>query len=81
MTRKGIKTSAQETIVAAGKSAAEGTKTLAGELAHAAAAAAATAAAYGYGCAGSGLGQSSRGDRVEEVQFPHEEKGREKSGF
>ena len=45
MTRKGIKTSAQETIVAAGKSAAEGTKTLAGELAHAAAAAAATAAA------------------------------------
>ena len=45
MTRKGIKTSAQETVVAAGKSAAEGTKTLAGELAHAAAAAAATAAA------------------------------------
>jgi hypothetical protein len=45
MTRKSIKTSAQETVVAAGKSAAEGTKTLVGELAHAAAAAAATAAA------------------------------------
>jgi hypothetical protein len=45
MTRKRIKTSAQETVVAAGKSAAEGTKILAGELAHAAAAAAATAAA------------------------------------
>ena len=45
MTRKSIKTSAQETVVAAGKSAAEGTKTLAGEFAHAAAAAAATAAA------------------------------------
>ena len=45
MTRKGIKTSAQETVVAAGKSAAEGTKTLAGEFAHAAAAAAAAAAA------------------------------------
>ena len=45
MTRKTIKTSAQETVVAAGKSAAEGTKTLVGELAHAAAAAAATAAA------------------------------------
>ena len=43
MPRKSIKTSAQETIVAAGKSAAEGTKTLVGELAHAAAAAAATA--------------------------------------
>ena len=37
MTRKSIKTSAQETLVAAGKSAAEGTKTLVGELAHAAA--------------------------------------------
>jgi hypothetical protein len=45
MTRKRIKTSAQETVVAAGKSAAEGTKILAGEFAHAAAAAAATAAA------------------------------------
>ena len=45
MTRKSIKTSAQETLVAAGKSAAEGTKTLAGEFAHAAAAAAAAAAA------------------------------------
>src|SRR5262245_9020101 len=45
MTRKSIKTSAQETVVAAGKSAAEGTKILAGEFAHAAAAAAATAAA------------------------------------
>ena len=45
MTRKSIKTSGQETVVAAGKSAAEGTKTLAGEFAHAAAAAAATAAA------------------------------------
>ena len=42
---KSIKTSAQETVVAAGKSAAEGTKTLVGELAHAATAAAATAAA------------------------------------
>ena len=41
MTRKSIKTRAQETVVAAGKSAAEGTKTLAGEFAHAAAAAAA----------------------------------------
>jgi long-subunit acyl-CoA synthetase (AMP-forming) len=41
MTRKSIKTSAQETVVAAGKSAAEGTKTLAGDLAHAAATAAA----------------------------------------
>ena len=60
MTRKSIKTRAQETVVAAGKSAAEGTKTLAGELAHAAAAAAAaaaaTAAVTGYGRAGSGLG-------------------------
>jgi hypothetical protein len=45
MTRKSIKTRAQETVVAAGKSAAEGTKTLAGEFAHAAAAAAAVAAA------------------------------------
>jgi hypothetical protein len=45
MTRKRIKTSAQETVVAAGKSAAEGTKILAGEFAHAAAAAAATATA------------------------------------
>jgi hypothetical protein len=45
MTRKGIKTGAQETVVAAGKSAAEGTKILAGEFAHAAAAAAATATA------------------------------------
>jgi hypothetical protein len=45
MTRKSIKTSAQETIVAAGKSAAEGTKTLVGELAQAATAAATTAAA------------------------------------
>lgn len=45
MTRKSIKTSAQKTVVAAGKSAAEGTKILAGEFAHAAAAAAATAAA------------------------------------
>jgi hypothetical protein len=45
MTRKSIKTSAQETVVAAGKSAAEGTKILAGEFAQAAAAAAATATA------------------------------------
>ena len=45
MARKSIKTSAQETVVAAGKSAAEGTKILAGEFAHAAAAAAAMAAA------------------------------------
>src|SRR5262245_7436947 len=44
MTRKSIKTSAQETVVAAGKSAAERTKILAGEFAHAAAAAAAAAA-------------------------------------
>ena len=44
MTRKSIKTRAQETVVAAGKSAVEGTKTLAGEFAHAAAAAAAVAA-------------------------------------
>ena len=45
MRRKSIKTSAQETVLAAGKSAAEGTKALAGEFAHTAAAAAATAAA------------------------------------
>jgi hypothetical protein len=45
MTRKSIKTRAQETVVAAAKSAAEGTKTLTGELANAAAAAAATATA------------------------------------
>jgi len=45
MTRKSIKTSVEETVAAAGKSAAEGTKTLAGEFAHAAAAAAATATA------------------------------------
>ena len=45
MTRKSIKTRAPETVVAAGKSAAEGTKTLAGEFAHAAAAAAARATA------------------------------------
>jgi hypothetical protein len=44
MTRKSIKTRAQETVVAAGKSAVEGTKTLAGEFAHAAATAAVTAA-------------------------------------
>src|SRR4249919_3018632 len=44
MTRKSIKTRAQETVVAAGKSAAEGTKTLPGEFAHAAATAAVTAA-------------------------------------
>jgi len=41
MTRK----SSNETVVAAGKSAAAGTKTLAGEFAHATAAAAAAAAA------------------------------------
>jgi len=52
MTRKSIKTSAQETVVAAGKSAAEGTKILAGEFAHAAAAAAATAAATATGAPG-----------------------------
>ena len=45
MTSKGIITSAQETIVAAGKSAAEGAKALAGEVANAAATAAATATA------------------------------------
>ena len=48
MTRKSIKTRAQETVVAAGKSAVEGTKTLAGEFAHAAAAAAAVPC-YGRG--------------------------------
>jgi hypothetical protein len=37
MTRKSIITTAQETVVAAGKTAAEGTKTLVGEFAHAAA--------------------------------------------
>jgi hypothetical protein len=37
MARKSIITSAQETVVAAGKTAAKGTKTLVGELAHAAA--------------------------------------------
>ena len=36
---------------------------------------------YGYSCAGSGLGQGSHDDRGKEAQFPHEEKGREKSGF
>jgi hypothetical protein len=45
MTRKSIKARAQETVVAAAKSAAEGTKTLTGELANAAAAAAVSAAA------------------------------------
>jgi hypothetical protein len=45
MTRKSIKTRAQETVVAAGKSAAEGTKTLAGEFAHAAVTAATRATA------------------------------------
>jgi hypothetical protein len=47
MTSKGIITSAQEAIVAAGKSAAEGAKALAGEVANAAATAkaASTAAA------------------------------------
>ena len=45
MTRKSIKTSVEETVVAAGKSAAEGTKVLAGKLAHAAATATATATA------------------------------------
>ena len=52
MTRKSIKTRAQETVVAAAKSAAEGTKTLTGELANAAAAAAVSGRGYGYGCAG-----------------------------
>ena len=52
MTSKSIKTSAQETVVAAGKSAAEGTKSLAGEFAHAAV----LGRGHGYGCAGSGLG-------------------------
>ncbi len=37
MTNKGIITSAQETVVAAGKSAAEGAKALAAEVANAAA--------------------------------------------
>ena len=36
---------------------------------------------YGYSCPGSGLGQGSYDDRGKEAQFPHEEKGREKSGF
>ena len=45
MTSKGIITSARETVVAAGKSAAEGAKALAGEVANAAVTAAATAKA------------------------------------
>jgi hypothetical protein len=52
MTNKGIITSAQETIVAAGKSAAEGAKALAGEVANAAATAAATAKAATTAAAG-----------------------------
>ena len=55
MTRKSIKTRAQETVVAAGKSAVEGTKTLAVELAHAAAAAAATVAATATATAAPGV--------------------------
>ena len=43
MTRKSIVTSAQETIVAAGKSAAKRAKALAGEVANAASEATATA--------------------------------------
>jgi hypothetical protein len=45
MASKGIITSAQETVVAAGKSTAEGAKVLAGEVAHVAAMAGATATA------------------------------------
>ena len=52
MTSKGIITSAQETVIAAGKSAAEGAKALAGEVANAAAKAAATAKAATTAAAG-----------------------------
>src|ERR1039458_3356643 len=52
MTSKGIMTSAQETVIAAGKSAAEGAKALAGEVANAAATAAATAKAATTAAAG-----------------------------
>ena len=63
MTRKGIRTSAQETVVAAGKRAAEKNKILKracpcrcyGRC---------YGGGFGYGCAGSGLGQGSRGDKV-----------------
>ena len=81
MTRKSIKTSAQETVVAAGKSAAEGTKTLAGELAHAAAAAAATAAASATAAPGAVWGKVATAIGAKKPEFPHKEKGREKSGF
>ena len=79
MTRKSIKTRAQETVVAAGKSAVEGTKTLAGEFAHAAAAAAATAAATAT--AAPGVVFDKVATAIGATQFPHEEKGREKSSL
>jgi hypothetical protein len=55
MTNKGIITSAQETVVAAGKSAAEGAKAIAGEVANVAATAAATAKAATTAAAGAVL--------------------------
>jgi hypothetical protein len=55
MTNKGIITSVQETVVAAGKSAAEGAKALAGEVANTAATAAATAKAATTAAAGAAL--------------------------
>ena len=75
MTRKSIKTRAQETVVAAGKSAAEGTKTLAGEFAHAAATAATRATAV------PGVVFDKVATAIGAGQFPHEEKVREKSSF
>ena len=81
MTRKSIKTRAQETVVAAGKSAAEGTKTLAGEFAHAAAAAAATAAASGYAAAAPGVVFDKVATAIGAPSSRTEEKGREKSSF
>jgi len=83
MTRKSIKTRAQETVVAAGKSAAEGTKTLAGEFAHAAAAAAAVAAATAAATATAAPGVVF--DKVATaIRAPRsrpKKKGREKSSF
>jgi hypothetical protein len=52
MTSKGIITSAEETVIAAGKSAAQGAKALAGEVANAAAAATAKAKAATTAAAG-----------------------------
>ena len=80
MTRKSIKPRAQETVVAAGKSAAAGTKTLAGEFAHAAATAAATAAARATAAPGVVFEKVATAIGAG-TQFPHEEKGREESSF